>query len=453
MPTPPPKNHYELLGVSRTATTDEIKKRYRELARKLHPDVNPDKAGAARLFADVTTAYKTLSDADSRAVYDYDQGRQDEQRARAAARATSTYTPPPTSPFNAPPRGGAASPGAGSAGRPGGAPSGGGADVSRLVAEAQAAFVRNKLVEARSLAQEALRLNRRNAQAYEVLGDVYRLQGKTEEAMNMYTMALQINPRNSAVMQRLERMSRAAGSANRYGEGASADRVFFSNRDTPPAPGGRGGARPFQGPGAARPAGRPVSSYGPPDPSDKRPIGLLLTGVFGYGGVFLLLLWATLFLGDTTGGKLKPFAPDLAPISTWSGPLLFVMVLCGLVLGATMAITGAVRRIDDELLLPGSGMASSLKSGPVAPLGLLLLVVSVVSFYAAATLYVIVAALQEIAMKSMLRVFAAVIVITLLLAAVYDPGHVQVLLFGGNVVFLAFAFGWFLGDFFRPDVF
>ncbi len=453
MPTPPTKNYYELLGVPRTATTDEIKKRYRELARKLHPDVNPDKAGAARLFADVTTAYKTLTDADSRAVYDYDQSRIEEQRARANARATSTYTPPPTSPFNAPPRG--ASGGAAestSGGRSSANTSG--ADVSRLVAEAQAAFVRNKLVEARSLAQEALRLNRRNAQAYEVLGDVYRLQGKTEEAMNMYTMALQINPRNSTVMQRLERMSRAAQSANRYdtGGGASADRVFFSNRDTPPTP----GSRPFQGAGGsggARTPGRPAS-YGRPaasDPRDKSPIGLLLTGVFGYGGVFLLLLWATLFLSDNSG-KLKPFAPDLAPISSWNGPLLFVMALSGVLLGATMAITGAIRRIDDELLLPGSGVASGLRGG-AAPLGLLLLVVSVVSFYAAALLYVIVAALQEIAMKSMLRVFAAVITITLLLAAVYDPGHVQVLLFGGNVIFLTFAFGWFLGDFFRPDVF
>jgi hypothetical protein len=41
----------------------------------------------------------------------------------------------------------------------------------------------------------------------------------------------------------------------------------------------------------------------------------------------------------------------------------------------------------------------------------------------------------------------------LLVTAVYDPGRVQVLLFGGNVVFLALLIGWALGDFFRPDGF
>jgi len=58
-------DHYEVLGVDRAATPEEIKKAYRKLARELHPDVNPSEDAAER-FKLVTHAYDVLSDPDQR---------------------------------------------------------------------------------------------------------------------------------------------------------------------------------------------------------------------------------------------------------------------------------------------------------------------------------------------------------------------------------------------------
>ena len=61
---------YQVLGVARTATAPEIRKAYRKLARKHHPDVNPGKPEAAERFKDISTAYEVLGDEKRRKAYD-----------------------------------------------------------------------------------------------------------------------------------------------------------------------------------------------------------------------------------------------------------------------------------------------------------------------------------------------------------------------------------------------
>lgn len=74
------KNPYDLLGVKKTATDKEIRSAYRTLAKKLHPDVNPDDDATGERFKEVTAAYNLLSNEDLRRQYDSgaidDQGQQ-----------------------------------------------------------------------------------------------------------------------------------------------------------------------------------------------------------------------------------------------------------------------------------------------------------------------------------------------------------------------------------------
>src|SRR4051794_27448300 len=64
------KDYYQLLGVNKKADEKDIKSAYRKLARKLHPDVNPNDKTAEAKFKEISEAYDVLGDPEKRKLYD-----------------------------------------------------------------------------------------------------------------------------------------------------------------------------------------------------------------------------------------------------------------------------------------------------------------------------------------------------------------------------------------------
>jgi curved DNA-binding protein len=79
------RNYYELLGVKRDASADEIKQSFRRLARKYHPDLNPGDKSAEDKFKDISEAYEVLSDRSKRSQYDKFAGFWRKNRTKAPA--------------------------------------------------------------------------------------------------------------------------------------------------------------------------------------------------------------------------------------------------------------------------------------------------------------------------------------------------------------------------------
>src|SRR5713226_3170205 len=117
------RTYYEILSLPPTATPEEIRRQFRELARKYHPDVQRDKEYGHRAFVQISEAYHVLSDPGRRADYDLKLRDQTRRQARAGP-STGAAPPGDARPGPGAPRPGAPpGPGAGPAGpRAGGGP-------------------------------------------------------------------------------------------------------------------------------------------------------------------------------------------------------------------------------------------------------------------------------------------------------------------------------------------
>lgn len=96
------KDYYAVLGVKREATAEEVRKAYRRLARKLHPDVNPNNKAAEERFKEVQEAYDVLGDAKKREFYDR-VGFYSDQAFQQGAAAFTGAPPPPSGGATPPP--------------------------------------------------------------------------------------------------------------------------------------------------------------------------------------------------------------------------------------------------------------------------------------------------------------------------------------------------------------
>jgi curved DNA-binding protein CbpA len=426
------RTYYEILGVPTDATPEQIRRQFRDLARRFHPDVQRDKEFGHRAFVQISEAYHVLSDPTRRADYDLklrDQARRQQAPPPGAARpgpapgAGRSDTPragpapgagPSAHPFeantrpNGRPAPGGPRPGTGPYRRTPGpdAPRGPGmSNVPLLLRQAQAAYARGRFRDAIQLCQMVLSIDGRNGPAYNILGDIYRVQGRVNQAVEMYSMAIQVNPRDVAAEAKLNRL-------------LSQERA------------------------ATRPAATATerSSTGPPQPGTarRRLNQRMFVGSLG----FSLALFFLLILNSLPHQSLEMFAP----ISNWSAPMLWVMVLDGAIVGAVFSLTGMVRRMDEELIFP-----SLPRGGATVPIGLLLFITGALFFYLAVLVYVIIAAMQDSFSSSVLKLlFATLSLVCVIALMVPAEATRQVLLFGGNVVFLSMLVGWLLGDLFRP---
>lgn len=409
------RTHYEVLNLPPEATPEQIKKRFRELARKYHPDLNRDHPEYHEVFIRITAAYEVLNDAARRARYDLDL--RDKQRKQADARSGAYGSAPFTHQQRpSPPPGGASRPTPGTP-PPGNRPPSTAGDfrarreaeqrkqaVTRQMEQARQAFQRANYREAQRLCEEVVQTTR-NAAAYDMLGDVYTRQGRYNDAIQCYTLAAQMLPNDGRIMTKLNRA------------------VQQSRRDAPPTVGDD-----FL---------RNAAAYAPRVDGQKRAGYQLAVTFFGLAVIFFLMAWP-LSRTDTPMGL--GFAPH------WTFTHLALMALDGVFAGAVLAAAGWLRPPGQELVYQTFGVGRFN-----IPMGLLVCVTALLFYPLALLAYIPVAYRQASVSRSVLTVFAAAFFLVLGFTFADPRAQTETLLLGGNVLFPTLIVGWFIGDLFRPS--
>lgn len=381
-------NHYETLGVGIDVTEADLKSRYRALARRWHPDIART-ADAAERFLAINEAYQVLIDPVSRAKYDAEQ-------KLATFRAA-----------NSRPAGGAATSDTARPNRSRGTTTGSGstrgadrttrreadleAMIDHLLQDAHIAVQRMNLARAIECCNAALRLDRRNAEAHEILGDIANARGQAEAALSHYTLAIQLDPRSIRVRAKFDRLV----SEERGQVGYTASRKESSSS-----------------------------------------LALRQTATFMVCLGFFVALVAVVASSGASNGI------EGAALWDWSAGLLFALPVSGAIAGVVCSYTAMVRPARSELMMT----SSSRRSRSVVPMGVILVLLSLACFWMAGLLYTVMAITQEALSRSIVAAFVICAIIVLLFAVAVPAAPLGVLLLGGNMVFPAFIGGWALGD-------
>jgi hypothetical protein len=363
------RTYYEVLGLPRDATLAQIRRRYKQLVRKYHPDVAANKETAHRLFLQIKDAYESLNDPIRRRAYD--------------ASLTMERPRPSAGPYRPTSAPGAA--------RPQGA-----SPIARRLKDARWSFIQRRFNEAVSHCRAVLDIDPHNSAAFVMLGDICRAQGKANSAIKYYSYAVQYNPADRDTERKLNKL---------------------------------------MGKHTERPA-RASARVGPAQ-ATMMTINLIWWGIATF---LILLIWVN---PGTPIPWLKYYIPQ---VQHWSWNLVALVAAASAVIGMLLSINGLVSHPDEELVFEsqGSGWA-------VVPTGIILLIGSGFFFWAAAGFYLVAGLLQSSLSRSVLIVFGAVTAVVLLASVLYAPAaRREVMLFGGNVSFLAMLFGWHVGSLFKP---
>ncbi|MFQ3548273.1 MAG: DnaJ domain-containing protein [Armatimonadota bacterium] len=354
----PKRDHYQVLGVPRNATPEQIKAKYKQMARKFHPDIAEDKEVAHRIFLQVNEAYEVLIDPEKRKAYDATLRL--EGIANAGVNKTQSAQPqPPPRPVNVP----------------------------KELRDAELAFIQRRLEEAERHCRAVLRTDSKNARAYAILGDIYRVQNKEDQAIHNYSYALQLNPNDTDSERKLNKL---VGRSSRVSS-VSANSVKMDSRV------------------------------------------LLMNLVWATIAIFLLFL-INLSKGNAIGGTI-PF------LSNFSPNLIAFISGAGLVTGLLLAINNVFDNARDEIVFDSSGT----RWQPI-PSGILILLGSIIFFPIVVALYFIFGAIQNSISRSIMLAFLATGLILVISMIMYQEHGSSVLILGGNFVFPAMVAGWFLGS-------
>lgn len=214
------QNHYETLGLPASATQEEIKKRYRELARRFHPDVNSTTEAADKIRS-INDAYQVLGDPDRRAAYDSERILRQVVARQTHLRESQPNRPTPD-PKTQPQESKVEYNGFGRTYRetPATEPVRTGpttvtrrsreqisTEASQMLADAKLAFINRQYRKAETLCLQVLKDNQSCSSAHEIIGDINVYRGEMERATTAFTYAVQFDPWNVTAQKKLEKIT------------------------------------------------------------------------------------------------------------------------------------------------------------------------------------------------------------------------------------------------------